>query len=418
MRRMQFAIIPVYADCQVILHLLTSSIALIFFPILSPRRDSYNLHPYVKSGVFNVALNGTLRSSDIVNVTVTVPDDLAPSITNVTAAGYSYIQFAFDNVTGVDVFQVRSFPTAGIHVSGLCTAVVLLQIGIKYGSKQNLLRSIFPELVHVDIHSLSASNSMTVNLLLTALQAQIPATGVVTLVHNPKTLFVYASTNGSALLDGDLADVYLNVASSQPVVVTNAERVRLALHQTYSGTALASRLTALLCTPLTQAGSSCTYLLHTAGAGQEAPAGQRASAALQTFYQQISWGGGAAADAVQNGPGFGVHRHCVGYYQHCHDWHRRCVGQSDRQPQPDSARFFPPTRLSLHCKRLGPSIHPLFEVWDSGTSQNSESEQAHTNVRIYALSWQLMLPGLLHWLFVVFEGSGDMLQGRARCWPA
>ena len=76
-------------------------------------RDSYNLHPYVKSGVFNVALNGTLRSSDIVNVTVTVPDDLAPSITNVTAAGYSYIQFAFDNVTGVDVFQVRSFPTFG-----------------------------------------------------------------------------------------------------------------------------------------------------------------------------------------------------------------------------------------------------------------------------------------------------------------
>lgn len=124
--------------------------------------DSYNLHPYVKSGVFNVALNGTLRSSDIVNVTVTVPDDLAPSITNVTAAGYSYIQFAFDNVTGVDVFQ-----------------------------------------------------------------AQIPATGVVTLVHNPKTLFVYASTNGSALLDGDLADVYLNVASSQPVVVTNAERLTL-----------------------------------------------------------------------------------------------------------------------------------------------------------------------------------------------
>ncbi len=27
----------------------------------------------------------------------------------------------------------------------------------------------------------------------------------------------------------------------------------------------------------------------------------------------------------------------------------------------------PPTCLSLHCKRLGPSIHPPVEVWDSGT---------------------------------------------------
>lgn len=58
------------------------------------------------------------------------------------------------------------------------------------------------------------------------MQAQIPATGVINLVHNPKTLFVYASTNGSALLDGNLTDVYLNVASTQPVIITNAERVR------------------------------------------------------------------------------------------------------------------------------------------------------------------------------------------------
>ncbi len=58
------------------------------------------------------------------------------------------------------------------------------------------------------------------------MQAQIPATGVINLVHNPKMLFVYASTNGSALLDGNLTDIYLNVASTQPVIVTNAERVR------------------------------------------------------------------------------------------------------------------------------------------------------------------------------------------------
>mmetsp|Transcript_731 Transcript_731/g.2184 ORF Transcript_731/g.2184 Transcript_731/m.2184 type:complete len:429 (-) Transcript_731:4529-5815(-) len=125
--------------------------------------DSYNLHPYVKNKVFTVALNGTLKSSDVVNVTVTVPDDLAASITNVTAAGYSYISFAFNNVTDTDTFQ-----------------------------------------------------------------AQIPATGVINLVHNPKTLFVYASTNGSALLDGNLTDVYLNVASSQPVIITNAQRLTLA----------------------------------------------------------------------------------------------------------------------------------------------------------------------------------------------
>lgn len=37
-----------------------------------PRRQSYNLHPYVKSGVLTLALNGTLTSTDLVNVTVTV----------------------------------------------------------------------------------------------------------------------------------------------------------------------------------------------------------------------------------------------------------------------------------------------------------------------------------------------------------
>lgn len=35
-------------------------------------RDSYNLHPFVKNGILTVALNGTLRSTDVVNVTVTV----------------------------------------------------------------------------------------------------------------------------------------------------------------------------------------------------------------------------------------------------------------------------------------------------------------------------------------------------------
>lgn len=37
-----------------------------------------------------------------------VPDALASAITNVTAAGYSYISFAFDNVTDVETFQVAS----------------------------------------------------------------------------------------------------------------------------------------------------------------------------------------------------------------------------------------------------------------------------------------------------------------------
>jgi hypothetical protein len=37
-----------------------------------PRRQSYNLHPYVKGGVLTLALNGTLTSTDLVNVTVTV----------------------------------------------------------------------------------------------------------------------------------------------------------------------------------------------------------------------------------------------------------------------------------------------------------------------------------------------------------
>jgi hypothetical protein len=35
-------------------------------------RQSYNLHPYVKAGVLTLALNGTLTSTDLVNVTITV----------------------------------------------------------------------------------------------------------------------------------------------------------------------------------------------------------------------------------------------------------------------------------------------------------------------------------------------------------
>lgn len=80
------------------------------------------------------------------------------------------------------------------------------------------------------------------------MQAQIPATGVINLVHNPKTLFVYASTNGSALLDGNLTDVYLNVASSQPVIITNAQRVRPTVPLAF-------------CTPTLQ---HCTALRHLA----------------------------------------------------------------------------------------------------------------------------------------------------------
>lgn len=57
------------------------------------------------------------------------------------------------------------------------------------------------------------------------MQAQIPATGVINMVHNPSTLLVYASTNGSAFIDGNLTDVFVNHASGQPVIVTNAQRV-------------------------------------------------------------------------------------------------------------------------------------------------------------------------------------------------
>jgi len=71
--------------------------------------------------VFTVALNGTLTSTDLVNVTVTVPDALARSITNVTAAGYSYISFAFNNVTDVDTFQVRLHKS---HIAPVPTWVV------------------------------------------------------------------------------------------------------------------------------------------------------------------------------------------------------------------------------------------------------------------------------------------------------
>lgn len=39
---------------------------------LAFRSQSYNLRPFVKSGIFTLALNGTLTSSDLVNVTVTV----------------------------------------------------------------------------------------------------------------------------------------------------------------------------------------------------------------------------------------------------------------------------------------------------------------------------------------------------------
>lgn len=103
-------------------------------------RDSYNLHPYVKNKVFTVALNGTLKSSDVVNVTVTVPDDLASSITNVTAAGYSYISFLFNNVTDTDTFQVR-FPTEYPFQasSGQCDAwYALMPCGLATGEHQIL----------------------------------------------------------------------------------------------------------------------------------------------------------------------------------------------------------------------------------------------------------------------------------------
>jgi hypothetical protein len=125
--------------------------------------QSYNLHPYVKSGVLTLALNGTLTSTDLVNVTVTVPDTLAGDIVNVTATGQSYVEFKFKNVTTTDTFQ-----------------------------------------------------------------AQIQATGVVVLNHNLDNLIVYASTNGSAVLDGKLSNVYLNYASTQPVILTNAQSLTLA----------------------------------------------------------------------------------------------------------------------------------------------------------------------------------------------
>lgn len=92
-------------------------------------RDSYNLHPYVKNKVFTVALNGTLKSSDVVNVTVTVPDDLAASITNVTAAGYSYISFAFNNVTDTDTFQVQ-FPPTGYPLASLTWLTDIVMPGL------------------------------------------------------------------------------------------------------------------------------------------------------------------------------------------------------------------------------------------------------------------------------------------------
>jgi hypothetical protein len=125
--------------------------------------QSYNLRPFVKNGIFTLALNGTLTSSDLVNVTVTVPDALASQIVNVTATGQSYVAFNFKNVTDTNTFQ-----------------------------------------------------------------AQIAATGVVTLVHNLDNLLVYASTNGSANLDGKLGNVNINYASTQPVVLTNAKTLTLA----------------------------------------------------------------------------------------------------------------------------------------------------------------------------------------------
>jgi hypothetical protein len=46
------------------------------------RRQSYNLHPYVKKGVLTLALNGTLTSTDLVNVTVTVSCHLRHRVRN------------------------------------------------------------------------------------------------------------------------------------------------------------------------------------------------------------------------------------------------------------------------------------------------------------------------------------------------
>jgi hypothetical protein len=43
-------------------------------------RQSYNLHPYVKKKVLTLALNGTLTSADLVNVTVTVRRTPEPNV--------------------------------------------------------------------------------------------------------------------------------------------------------------------------------------------------------------------------------------------------------------------------------------------------------------------------------------------------
>lgn len=44
-------------------------------------------------------------------------------------------------------------------------------------------------------------------------------------MHNLKNLLVYASTNGSATLDGKLGNVNINYASTQPIILTNAQTV-------------------------------------------------------------------------------------------------------------------------------------------------------------------------------------------------
>ena len=153
-----------------------------------PRRQSYNLHPYVKSGVLTLALNGTLTSTDLVNVTVTVrfplkaacapqgfvciglahvtapgsrvtsahvrtqglhahkcngpmcwgqltiastasqvPDTLAADIVNVTATGQSYVEFKFKNVTTTDTFQVNAVQVLLLEHHSVCASSQFLQ---------------------------------------------------------------------------------------------------------------------------------------------------------------------------------------------------------------------------------------------------------------------------------------------------
>lgn len=131
-----------------------------------------------------------------------VPDKLAGDIVNVTATGQSYISFNFKNVTTTDTFQVGAFSTFHLLliITNACTVCGSIE-----GLQQVLANSC--------------------RLLVPITQAQIAATGVVTLTHNLNNLVMYASTNASAVLDGKLNNVYLNYASTQPVILTNAQTV-------------------------------------------------------------------------------------------------------------------------------------------------------------------------------------------------